>query len=532
MVKSEKMFFVPAYCGSPGRLRRAVSLSSVLVFTLCLSRATEAADRSTSIEAAVYRRGSLKVKYIKGTEVFFNDGSLRCARLARDQTFEGKQYTAATELHFYPDGHVAFDGPAFGEQARTIRSLAAEYYPDGTPSMLKLSEDQVIDGIKYQGITMMWFHPNGRVRQGYVVGKPMIQGLPCEEDGTVQFFPSGGLEAIRLGRDFVVSGAALPKGTWTHLLSSGVLDYAELPDNSVLRLVEGIQFGGPTGSFASVVQMYPNGHVYFGELLREQTVQGNLLLAYTQIYFFPSGKIQTVSNYERALTIFGVQYAAKTSVSFFESGKVLGGTLSIAQKVEGVDYAAGSEIVFHPTGAVSKGKLAQDRTSQGIEFMHDSSIEFYEDGNPRLGLLARPQKIQGLELDNSAPIHVFIQGDPPYDEMEVHGIELYANGKVKSAFLSHAQVIQGFLLGIAPGQQRPASDALATFYDDGTLQKGMLTEETLVQGLLLARGTWLTLHPNGKLQVGTLAAAAGAFCRAGRQVKLDENGRLLKCVRP
>ncbi len=138
-----------------------------------------------------------------------------------------------TEIQGYPcaKGYAWFFGDgrlsrctvtrevAFGE-ARIPAGTYIALQLDGTPDFIQMSHDAAILGLKCQGGSwfgpsegaMVAFYPSGKLKQCFLAGDQMAQGVPCAHgsfwaslgrvDSGVVFDESGKLSACKLAKDF------------------------------------------------------------------------------------------------------------------------------------------------------------------------------------------------------------------------------------------------------------------------------------------------------------------------------------------
>lgn len=145
-------------------------------------------------------------------------------RKTLDQPTEIQGYPCAKGYAwFFDDGRlnrctVTQEIP-FGE-ARIPAGTYIALNPDGTPSFIQMSHDAPVLGLTCMGGSwlgpgegaMVAFYPSGKLKQCFLAGDQMVQGVPCMSSGFfgdrgsgAQFHENGKLKSCKLTKDY---------GTW------------------------------------------------------------------------------------------------------------------------------------------------------------------------------------------------------------------------------------------------------------------------------------------------------------------------------
>lgn len=111
-----------------------------------------------------------------------------------------------------------------------VKGTGVHFDEDGNLDWVFLPNDMEVQGIGCRGgghSFMTGFHPNGKLRLGWLIDDQVIQGIPCAKfnffkaifagihgkSGGTYFWDNGQLKQCELSKDFSIKGQLLKKGT-------------------------------------------------------------------------------------------------------------------------------------------------------------------------------------------------------------------------------------------------------------------------------------------------------------------------------
>jgi hypothetical protein len=185
----------------------------------------------------------------------------------------------------------------------------------------------------------------------------------------------------------------------------------------------------------------------------------------------------------------------KGEVKYFENNKI--NTCFIAKDYTIEDYLlpAGSSLTFNSDGTISDCRISKETKFFG-QILPAKTVVFFNHWGEKLSFwLPENTNIQGhlVRASNNGP------GEP-----------LYQNGNLKEIWLVNDEIIDGvpcstsgniFLYGwhiISFGTNRRVR-----FYDNGHLQRAMLSKDIVIQGHSYKMGEFIFLDKEGKIDLNT-----------------------------
>ncbi len=179
----------------------------------------------------------------------------------------------------------------------------------------------------------------------------------------------------------------------------------------------------------------------------------------------------------------------------FDNGQLEQCTLVGDYRVPELTLPSGSRLSFSRTGALSEAFLGGPAEVHGQLLPSKATLFFDPAGRLRHFWLGEESSIQGHRL------RAMGMGYTGY-----LGHMLYANGKLRAAWLAGEELIDGIpcasklpLMRGAWHAVRLGAQAMVWFYDDGRLRQAMLARDVNVQGHPFKKGELISLRRDGTL---------------------------------
>jgi len=132
-------------------------------------------------------------------------------------------------------------------------------------------------------------------------------------------------------------------------------------------------------SAPSRVQFGKNGRLAFAELSGAQMVNGVLIKGSPSRTSFDDGNLLEAT-LAQVTTLDGIHYAGSSTIKFGENMRVRYGRLAVHTKINDFWYKKGAGIWFDSNGNFNRSVLASNTTFQGIELPADSEIKWFNNG--------------------------------------------------------------------------------------------------------------------------------------------------------
>lgn len=479
----------------------------------------------------------------KGAFTTFHRGSgrLQTTTLARDWTHDGEDLAAGTPIVLGTDG--ALEGwSARLERPRTfaIRSAHGDAldHPFEVPAgsdveveygqlrTVVLGAAAVVDGWTLPADTEVIFGDSGAIshispgealelrglrwaehetivfefgilREGYLDGEQVVDGLPCAEYELVRFDDEGRLARFVPADDVDIQGVPVAAG--------------------------------------SRVYLHANGAVYEAVLAQRWT-SGPVTVAAGETVVVGEASQLLMGSPVEPFDVIGLRGAADVRQLFHDDGHPLQLTLGAPAAVAGVDVPAGGRIAW----ATSGGPVAWidgDGLARGDQ-RWDGHWTLYldEDGAVRLALPTRPRtsRIRGCLLredadvgpvraiagsevafhENGALAAVVLAEDQSVDGLPAKArtqVRWDASGVVTDLTLARDHVVDGVPCAQGRSLAYTQNDVHDVWYEALRLDPGhvvhraTLSRDWSLHDIPLAKGKPVMLHANGALQVATAA---------------------------
>ncbi len=423
----------------------------------------------------------------EGTYIWLHEnGRVKEGRLARGATVQGIRLESEDELTFYDSGDL--ESVNAGDEGITVQNIryvgVVRFYENGRVSSGTLAKDTLIQGVRFETGTQVFFKSNGRL-DGVEGVDVTIKGIKFR--AAYRGYP---------GPSFGYGGPVQSDFGKRHDIvfhNSGRVSYGELAEDTN---IDGIKFMGGSG-----VHFHSNGRVSSGVLAEDTILNGLLFKAETEVEFYETGCFRGGTLYTNK-TVQGMTFSENTNIYFHENGRISSGTLADGAVVQGLTLVAGYQIFFHSNGKVSIGQMAGGTVINGIKFT-EGTISFHRNGRVSYGGLAEDTSIQGMTFE----------GGRLFPNIYFHG-----NGRVSRGILASDTTIDGITY---------AGDEIA-FHGNGRVSSGKLAQDRIINGIEFKAGG-IEFHRNGRVAFGMLAeetVISDKKYSAGTKVRFNSDGTI------
>jgi hypothetical protein len=206
------------------------------------------------------------------------------------------------------------------------------------------------------------------------------QQISLQKDSVLFFHPNGTIKQLFLSQKTEVGGISFKGESWLFLYPSGkvmagcLAEPRELPAGKRETLF-----------LDSQISFYPDGSVESGYLANPEEINGIVYRSgrdsFSRIRFYADGTVKQ-GYLNRDTKIQGRKFKGGFWVSFYPSGNIRGGTLAVNYPVQqGIVLKYGSWVEFYETGGVKSGYLAMAVRTPRKKLKYGEAVEFNRDGN-------------------------------------------------------------------------------------------------------------------------------------------------------
>jgi len=425
-------------------------------------------NKQGELQEAVLAPGAMLNKWKINTE----------ARISMDHTGQPRKL-----VFISPQGAHKQSGEVTADSLNLAAGRVYDLYPNGQIKELHLTDHSWYQGKPYPAGTAMVFNEKGELtwdefyddilRKAKLTGnmKHIPDLLPTAEVRRGFLLPAGSLvypierngdQRMVVPRSFSYRGMRIRQGEF-RIDSKNNIRSAYLEDNQALN---GIVYNG----FPDKVQLHPSGGIESARLAYDQLVDGVLIRgAPSYVHFGKSGKI-TIASLSGDQMIGGLLIkGAPSRTQFDDNGRLLEGTLAAATTLEGIHYQGSSAVSFTRNMQVLQGQLAVHTRINGIWYKKGTSIWFDSKGKLSRGVLASKTTIHGIEI-------------PADSEVNIHATGFQVESS-KPIVVGRNQ-FEGYKLSLG---------------NDGSVRKGLLSNNTTISGTALKAGTRVKINSSGEL---------------------------------
>lgn len=406
-----------------------------------------------------------------GSDVEVEYGQLRTVVLGAEATIDGWRLPADTEVIFGDSGAISHVSP-------------------GEPLELR--------GLTWAEHETIVFE-FGVLREGYLDGEQVVDGLPCAEFELVRFDDDGQLVRFVPATDIDVKGVPVAAGSRVVLHGNGAVFEAVLAERWTS--------GAVTVAAGETVVVGEDSQLLMGAPVEPFDVMGLRGAARVRQLFHDDG-------HPLQLTL-GAD-ASVAGVVVREGGRVAWAASSGSVAwIDGVDLERGEERfeghwtlyldadgglrlalpTVPQTSRIRGCHLRRDATIGPVRAIAGSEVAFHEDGSLASAVLAEDQGVVGLPAKARTLVR--------WDE----------SGSVVELTLAREHAIHGVPCAAGRALAHTQNDVLDVWYESvqlhasGRVRRATLAGPYTHSRMSLARGSVVVFHPNGVLEVGTLAAA-------------------------
>lgn len=369
-------------------------------------------------------------------------------------------------------------------------------------------------------------HVDGRIANAEPTSDVWIQGLPCRAGKTVVFHRNGRVAYAELACAHTIKGETLHAGTVVSFHTDGKLQMwqAVLDVDTTFRIraadadAIGATIAVPAGSTVQV----EDAQLRSVELAAPLTIDGMEFPTKTSLTFGDSGALSHATN-DSDMVLRGIEWAAYETV-VFEFGKLREGYPATSGTYDGVPYAAGEIVRLNDAGRLVRCYLADDVRISDIMCSAGTRIYRDEHGNLLEGTLAADAVIAGVPVAAGSVIGLS-DGKPtaltPVTDIELDGvmcaggklIELTVDCQLLRATLARACVISGW--------QLPAETVVV--FEHGRLDCFVGPDVVTPDGRKLADMWFVTLDEHGQQRraLPTLGATFGNAITLRERTTID-----------
>lgn len=349
-------------------------------------------------------------------------------------------------------------------------------------------EDGVLDGVPYLRGETLRFDERGRLARCYLAADAELSGAPCRAETRVYLDGDGGLIEGTLARDVTLGGVPAAEGSVVRFAHGSPLTVTPREDCEV----DGIPCAA-----GHLVILTAGGGVRLAMLSRARVTRG---------FTAPARSVLELDDHGEARMLIMTD-------GLDPEGNPLAGCWTLLWDAQG---ALRWRLPSDTHGSRTRVQLRKESSLDGIPAAAMTAVTLSDDSALRELVLARNHRLGALPC------------------LAQTRVRLDEEGRPQSVFLARDAVIQGVPCARAQTLTAVMNDVERMYQEtvqlhpDGAVLFATLSEDAVIDGVPLAKGRTVALHPNGRLQVGTLSQPwthpLGHVAAAGSLLGLFDDG--------